>query len=88
MQKDLKKIYEYILQTSFQIAEKVKSTLLFSTKKLADQPEIHHPDKHKKNNKGNFRAYELHRYRVSYHVADKQITMTRTRNTKMNPKEY
>ena len=88
VQKDLKKIYDYILQTSFQNAQKVKSALLFSTKKLADQPEIHPPDKYKKNNKGNFRAYELHRYRVSYHVADKQITMTRIRHTKMNPKEY
>ena len=48
MQKDLKKIYDYILQTSFQNAEKVKSGLLFSTKKLADQPEIHPPDKYKK----------------------------------------
>ena len=48
MQKDLKKIYEYILQTSFQNAEKVKSALLFFTKKLADQPEIHPPDKYKK----------------------------------------
>ena len=48
VQKDLKKIYDYILQTSFQNAEKVKSALLFSTKKLADQPEIHPPDKYKK----------------------------------------
>ena len=48
MQKDLKKIYEYILQTSFQNAEKVRSALLFSTKKLADQPEIHPFDKYKK----------------------------------------
>ena len=57
MQKDLKKIYDYILQTSFQNAEMVKSALLFSTKKLAYKPEIHPPDKYKKNNKGSFRAY-------------------------------
>ena len=81
-------IHDYILKTSFQNAEKVTSELLFSTKKLADHPEIHPPDKYKKNNKGNFRAYELHRYKVSYHVADKQITMTRIRHTKRNPKEY
>ena len=88
MQNDLKKIHDYILKTSFQNAEKVTLALLFSTKKLADHPEIHPPDKYKKNNKGNFSFYELHRYRVSYHVADKQITITRTRYTKMNPKEY
>ena len=57
MQKDLKKIYDYILQTSYQNAEMVKSALLFSTKKLAYKPEIHPPDKYKKNNKGSFRAY-------------------------------
>ena len=59
VQKDLKKIYEYILQTSFQNAEKVRSALLFSTKKLADQPEIHHPDKYKKTIKA---ALELTSY--------------------------
>ena len=54
-----KKMYDYILQTSFQNAEKVKSALLFSTKKLADQPEIHPPNKYKKTIKA---ALELTSY--------------------------
>ena len=52
-------MYDYILQTSFQNAEKVKSALLFSTKKLADHHEIHPPDKYKKTIKA---ALELTSY--------------------------
>ena len=88
IQKQLANIYEYILKDSFQNAEKVKSEILFSTKRLSESPEIHPPDKYKKNNAGQFRAYQLHHYRISYHVTDKEITMTRIRHTKMNPKNY
>jgi hypothetical protein len=48
VEKNLKKFYEYILQTTIQNAEKVKSALIFSTKKIADHPEIYPPHKYKK----------------------------------------
>jgi plasmid stabilization system protein ParE len=52
----LEKAYEYIVNDSFQNAEKVKADILASTFKLSTHPEIHPPDKYRKNNDGNFRA--------------------------------
>ena len=39
IQKQLANIYEYIFKDSFQNAEKVKSEILFSTKRLSESPE-------------------------------------------------
>ena len=88
VQNQLEEIYKYILNDSFQNAEKTKIEILFSTQRLAKSPEIHPPDKYKKNNDGKFRAYELYHYRISYHVNENEIMITRIRHTKMNPKEY
>lgn len=54
VQEQLTKIYECILQDSYQNAEKVKEDILASTRKLSTNPEIHPPDKYRKNNDGSF----------------------------------
>lgn|SRR5690606_17505349 len=87
-QKQLEKAYEYILRDSYQSAEKVKKDILVSTRKLAANPEIHPPDKYRKNNDGSFRAYELHRYRIAYRIKGKEIIIVRVRHTRMEPKKY
>lgn len=43
VQKQLEKIYKYILLNSYQNAEKVKAAILDSTRKLPVNPEIHPP---------------------------------------------
>jgi hypothetical protein len=35
---------------------------------LGKNAEMYPPDKYKYDNKGNYRAFELHRYRISYMV--------------------
>lgn len=69
VQKQLEKVYQYILLNSYQNAEKVKAAILDSTGKLPGHPEMHPPDKYRKNNDGSFRAYEIHRYRLSFVVS-------------------
>ena len=59
-QSQLAKAYKCILKISYQNAEQVKNDILESTRKLASAPEIHPPDKYRKNNDGSCRAYELH----------------------------
>jgi plasmid stabilization system protein ParE len=88
VQNQLTKAYEYILADSFQNAEKVKEEILISTRKLSSNPEIYHIDKYRKNNDGTFRAYELHHYRISYRITEKQIIIVRIRHTKMEPRLY
>ncbi len=87
-QNQLAKVYKYILRESYQNAEKVKSYILLSTRKLITHPEMYPPDKYRKNNDGSFRAYELHHFRVAYRVTEKEIIIVRVRHTKMEPKEY
>ncbi|HLG39681.1 MAG TPA: type II toxin-antitoxin system RelE/ParE family toxin [Chitinophagaceae bacterium] len=87
-QKQLAKAYQYILLYSYQNAEKVKKEILDSTRKLAPNPEIHSPDKYRKNNDGSFRPYELHRYRIAYRVTANAIIIVRVRHASMEPKEY
>jgi plasmid stabilization system protein ParE len=87
-QNQLENACKYILQDSYQNAEKVRADILESTRKLATNPEMYPPDKYRKNNDGSFRAYELHRYRIAYWVTKKEIIITRVRHTSMEPKQY
>jgi plasmid stabilization system protein ParE len=84
----LRQAYNYICNDSARNAEKVKDQILSSIKGLAINPEKHPPDQYKVDNDGSFRAYELFRYRISYHISDVQITVIRIRHTKMNPLHY
>jgi hypothetical protein len=46
------------------------------------------PDKFKVNNKGEFRAFELHRFRVSYLIKKDEIIIARIRHTSQEPLYY
>jgi plasmid stabilization system protein ParE len=87
-QRQLEKVYRFILLNSYQNAEKVKADILASTRKLATNPEIHPPDKYKMNNDGSFRAFELHRYGIAYRITEKEIIIIRVRHTSMEPNQY
>lgn len=87
-QRQLLKAYKYILEDSFQNAQKVKLKILLSTRRLSEMPKIHPPDKYRKNNKGNFRAYEIYHYRIAYKITKTEVVITRVRHTKMEPKTY
>jgi plasmid stabilization system protein ParE len=79
---------KYIEQTSLKGAEKVKYSILVEIDALTRNPEKHKPDKFKTRNDGSFRAFELHRYRVSYRYNGNEIRIIRVRHVKMSPLEY
>ena len=79
---------EYIEKDSVQNAEMVKNDLLTEISKLTAHPERYNTDKYHLNNDGSFRAFELHRYRVSYRYIKNEIRIIRIRHTKRNPKKY
>lgn len=87
-QKQLEKIYQYILSDSPHNAGKIKTDILGSTRKLVKHPEMHPLDKYRRNNDGSFRAYEIHRYRISYRITDEEIIIVRLRHARMKPNEY
>lgn len=82
------KAVDYIADNSVQNAEKVRVEILAEINTLPANPEIHSPDKFKVNNKGDFRAFELHRYRIAYHISLTEIRILRVRHTSMEPEIY
>ncbi|MEN9447782.1 MAG: hypothetical protein RJA25_1072 [Bacteroidota bacterium] len=87
-EKQLEKIYQYILEDSYQNAIEVKNKIFNSTSLLADFSEKYPNDKYKMNNDGNFKAYEIYRYRISYYISEHEIVVIRIRSTDMKPKKY
>jgi plasmid stabilization system protein ParE len=79
---------EYILQDSVQNAEKVRFEILKKIDSLPQYPEIYAPDKYKNQNDGSYRAFELHRYRITYRISSKEIRIIRVRHTSMEPISY
>lgn len=84
----LREAIRYIRQESPLNADNLKKEIFEKIAELSKRPEIHNPDKYKLNNNGNYRVFELHRFRVSYLVKENEIIITRIRNTRQNPLEY
>jgi plasmid stabilization system protein ParE len=78
----------YIRKDSMQNADKVKKEILAMIIELSVHPEIHAQDKYKQNNTGNYRAFELHRYRIAYLVKEEEIIIARVRHTSQEPQSY
>ena len=68
-----KKAYERIKEDSYNNAEKVKNGIVKVIDSLIDRPEKYSPDKFKKDNPGNYRAFEKYSYRVAYKYTVKEI---------------
>jgi len=84
----IRKAYNYIRKDSLQNAEKVRNKILSSIKALSKNPEGHPPDRFRIPNDSSFRAFEIHKYRITYHISSKEIRVIRVRHTSMNPIEY
>ena len=84
----IKKIYEYIEEDSPQNAEIVINELTEKIIELKQNPERYKADEYKKNNSGNYRAFEHKKIRVSYKINLTQIEVVRVRHTKQKPSKY
>lgn len=80
--------YDYIKEDSLVNADRVREGILKITKGLSDHPEKYPPDKFKKDNTGNYRAFEKYSYRVAYKITEQEIIILRVRHVKQEPKEY
>lgn len=84
----LKESLEDLKEKSPKAASKVKNEILKTSRELSDNPEIYSLDRFKKNNDGDFRAFEKYSYRVTYQVEKTQITILRVRHTSREPLEH
>jgi len=85
---ELQKAYDYIKMDSPPNAIKVINEIVRHTEALADTPEIYPPDNYRVNNKGQYRAFVLYHYRVSYKIMKDTILIVRLRHTSMSPLSY
>ncbi len=84
----IKQAYVYIRKSSLQNAEKVKAEILSCIKQLAVNPHRHPPDKYRVNNDLSYRAFEIHKFRITYYVGVNEIRVIRIRHTQMHPFFY
>ena len=85
----LKKIYKYLSKKSKSedISNKVIDKIYNSVTILSTNWEIYELDEMKISNKGNYRAFEIYSYRITYKITLKQIQILRIRHTSRNPKK-
>jgi plasmid stabilization system protein ParE len=86
--RQVKIIYDYILEQSAQNALKVVNDIMDATGKLATNPERFGLDKYKKDNDGSYRYFELYRYRIAFRIYKTHIRILRVRSTDQEPLEY
>ena len=83
-----KKAYHQIKEESYTNAEKVREGITRIIDRLPHHPEKYPPDKFKKSNPGNYRAFEKYSYRIAYKHTIEEIRILRIRHVKQEPKEY
>jgi plasmid stabilization system protein ParE len=80
--------FDKIKQDSVSNAEKVRDGIAKIVDGLADNPEKYPRDKYKKNNTGNYRAFEKYSLRIAYKYTSKEIRVLRVRHVRQEPKNY
>lgn len=86
--KQLKEAYDKIMEDTYKGAVMVRDDIFDAVEKIPEQPNRYPVDKFKNNNTGNYRAFELHNYRIAYKITDKNIQILRIRHTKREPLNY
>ena len=86
--KEFGKVIDYIRQDSFRNAESVYTKVINKLDTVANNPGMCPPDKYKRHNSGNHRAFTIYRYRVSYRIEDEGIRILRIRHSSMKAKYY
>jgi plasmid stabilization system protein ParE len=84
----LKHLYEHIAKDSPLNALRVVEDIVIAVEKAKNNPAIYASDKFKINNDGSYRAFEKHRYRVSFRYTNNMIRVLRVRHTSRIPKRY
>ncbi len=84
----LKEAYDYIRQNSPQSARKIISKITLSIGELSKHPEKYPPDKYRLDRDVSFRAYEIERFRIAYHLSPPHIQIIRIRHTSREPLLY
>ncbi len=84
----LRKAWEFISLDSPANAKKVIEGIVESVDELLVNPSRYPADRFKKNNQGEYRAFEKYSYRIAEKIAETEILILRIRHIKQEPLEY
>ena|ERR1700761_1677606 len=80
---------KFIEENDFPVyAKELEFAILSRIRKLPQNFEIYPLDKYKTNNNGNYRAFEVDQYRISYRNTKTEIRILRVRHTSRRVKKY
>jgi plasmid stabilization system protein ParE len=79
---------KYIKQESPQGAKTVRIEILKTVKSITSNPFIFEPDRFRKDNAGDFRAFTVFHFRITYRIDADHIQIVRMRHTSQEPLEY
>ena len=69
--------FDRIRKKSIRHAMQAEDDILSKINQLLAEPLLYPPDRYKRDNKGSYRAFELHRHRVSYFTDETVIIILR-----------
>jgi len=72
----------------YSYAVEVERNILSKIRSLSKNPLQYPLDKYKRQNKGNYRAFEINSYRISYRVQKDGIRILRVRHTSRRIRKY
>ena len=84
--KFLNNVLRRINEESVAQAERIERAIIEAVQSLPKNPEMHPPDKFKKNNPGTFRAFEKMSLRFAYKITETEIRILRIRHVRQEPK--
>jgi addiction module RelE/StbE family toxin len=82
---ELREAYKHIKKDSEKNAKIVRDKIAASTRVLSRGTEIYKADELKQSNKGDYRAYVIYNYRITYKIGDSRIEIIRVRHTSKEP---
>jgi plasmid stabilization system protein ParE len=84
----IQNILDYISGDSTVNAGKIADDIILVFEKIKRHPLIYPVDKYKLSKDEMYRAFELHKIRISYKVEEERILIIRCRHTKQRPVYY
>jgi plasmid stabilization system protein ParE len=85
---DIDSVAHYIKDDSPKNYQRIREAVFFAIEKLEENPHRHPPDRFKRDNTGNYRAFEKHNYRVTYKVMEDTTLILRIRHARQMPLDY
>jgi plasmid stabilization system protein ParE len=85
---DIDQVAHYLHDEYPSTYQKIREEIFSAIEKIAQNPTRHPPDRFKKDNQGEYRAFERRQYRISYKIHKDFILILRIRHVRQMPLDH